>query len=194
MDFAEFPKMPRLSRDMIITEKLDGTNAQVCIRVLADNEVMPTDTPIVTVRGNLLFYAGSRTRWIVPSDDNFGFAGWVAKNADDLAMLGEGRHFGEWWGLGIQRNYGLTERRFSLFNVSRWGENRPACCHIVPTLYRGPFTTDAVENALAALAMNGSAAAPGFMKPEGVVAFHTAGNFGFKKTLEKDALPKSLAA
>jgi hypothetical protein len=27
--FAEFPKLHRLSRDMIVTEKIDGTNAQV---------------------------------------------------------------------------------------------------------------------------------------------------------------------
>jgi hypothetical protein len=31
MEFTEFPKMARLSRDVIITEKIDGTNAQVFI-------------------------------------------------------------------------------------------------------------------------------------------------------------------
>lgn len=30
--------------------------------------------------------------------------------------------------------------------------------------------------------------------PEGVVVFHTAGNVGFKKTVEKDEVPKALAA
>jgi hypothetical protein len=30
-EFAEFPKMARLSRECIITEKIDGTNAQICI-------------------------------------------------------------------------------------------------------------------------------------------------------------------
>jgi len=29
------------------------------------------------------------------------------------------------------------------------------------------------------------------MKPEGIVVFHVAGNVGFKKTIEKDGLPKS---
>ena len=44
---------------------------------------------------------------------------------------------------------------------------------------------------LAGCASSGrSVAAPGFMKPEGVVVFHTAGNLGFKKTLEKDEVPK----
>jgi hypothetical protein len=79
----------------------------------------------------------SRSRWITPDDDNFGFAAWVEANRDELLTLGPGRHFGEWWGSGIQRGYGLPkgEKRFSLFNVSRWGESRPACCHVVPVLY-----------------------------------------------------------
>lgn len=178
MEFLEFPKMPRLSREIIVTEKIDGTNAQIAF----------------DERGGM--WVGSRSRWITPDMDNHGFARWAYENESELRKLGEGRHFGEWWGSGIQRGYGLEkgEKRFSLFNVSRWADERPACCHVVPVLYRGPFTTDAAESALARLAMAGSAAAPGFMKPEGVVVFHIAGNFGFKKTLEKDDLPKSLAS
>lgn len=192
MEFVEFPKMARLSREVIVTEKIDGTNAAV---VVADGVV----------------YAQSRTRIITPEDDNFGFAAWVAEHAEELAAgLGPGRHFGEWWGKGIQRGYGLTERRFSLFNATRWAdgepqpipsldprapvkmqEKPPACCHVVPVLIRGPFRTDAIDHCLDILRERGSYAAPGFMKPEGVVVFHTAGNVGFKKTLEKDDLPKS---
>ena len=114
--FVEFPKMPRLSREIIVTEKIDGTNAQVYI---GDD-------------GTIL--AGSRTRWITPENDNFGFAAWVRDNTDELLKLGPGSHFGEWWGAGIQRRYGLNEKRFSLFNVARWGEERPACCSVVPVL------------------------------------------------------------
>ena len=175
-DFAPFPKMPRLAREVIVTEKLDGTNAQVCIS--DDGE---------TIR------AGSRTRWITPDDDNYGFAAWVEANRDELLTLGPGRHFGEWWGAGIQRRYGLTEKRFSLFNVSRWSDERPACCHVVPVLYRGLFDTAAVEDCLGGLRIYGSNAAPGFMNPEGVIVFHVAGNVGFKKTLERDSEPKSMA-
>lgn len=177
MEFEAFPKMPRLSREIIITEKIDGTNAQV--HISDDGE---------TIR------AGSRNRYIEPGDDGFGFAAWVKANADTLLELGPGRHFGEWWGSGIQRGYGLTkgEKRFSLFNVSRWSVIRPACCHVVPELYRGPFVTDAVERSLHDLRIGGSCAAPGFMKPEGVIVFHIAGNFGFKKTLEKDEEPKGV--
>lgn len=175
MEFKEFPKMPRLSREIIVTEKIDGTNAQVCI----------------TEDGRIL--AGSRTRWITPENDNFGFAAWVRDNTNELLKLGPGSHFGEWWGAGIQRRYGLNEKRFSLFNVARWGEERPACCSVVPVLYRGDFDTAAVEDCIASLHEFGSRAAPGFMKPEGVVVFHIAGNVGFKKTLEKDDVPKTVA-
>lgn len=178
-EFAEFPKLARFSREIIVTEKIDGTNAQVWV---SDD-------------GTEL-RAGSRSRWIAPGDDNFGFAAWVHANRDELLTLGPGRHFGEWWGSGIQRGYGLPkgEKRFSLFNVTRWGESRPACCHVVPTLYRGDFSQSQIEWHLAGLAAGGSVAAPGFMKPEGIVIFHTAGNVGFKRTIEKDDQPKSLTA
>jgi len=195
MEFQEFPKMARLARDVIVSEKIDGTNA--CIFIGEAGE----------------FLVGSRTRWITPERDNHGFASWAYANQDELMKLGPGRHFGEWWGCGIQRGYGLNEKRFSLFNVQRWclagevptkiatadprivklKEELPACCGLVPVLYRGQFCTQAIANHLEWLRQNGSAAAPGFMKPEGVVAFHVAGNVGFKKTLEKDEMPKALA-
>ena len=174
-EFVEFPKIARLRREVIITEKIDGTNAQVFVD--DDGTVTP----------------GSRSRFLTLEEDNFGFAAWVAKHAGDLRELGPGRHFGEWWGAGIQRRYGLTEKRFSLFNVSRWGETRPACCHVVPVLYRGLFTTDAVEAAIGDLRAHGSRAAPGFMRPEGVIAFHIAANVGFKVTLDRDSEPKGIS-
>lgn len=174
VEFIEFPKIARLSRECVITEKIDGTNAQIYIT--EDEEI----------------YFGSRTRWITPEDDNYGFAKWGYANREELLKLGKGRHFGEWWGQGIQRKYGMEEKRFSLFNVSRWNEeNCPYCCDIVPVLYRGDFINDAINNALEDLRINGSKAAPGFMKPEGIVVYHTAGRMYFKKTLEKDSEPKS---
>jgi hypothetical protein len=175
-EFEEFPKMARLSRRIIITEKIDGTNAQV----------------FIGEDGSMLF--GSRTRWITPDDDNFGFARWATEHADELRTLGPGRHFGEWWGAGIQRRYGLDERRFSLFNTTRWATERPACCHVVPVLFDGIWH-DGGEPlmALEALQLNGSMAAPGFMKPEGIVVYHVAGNVGFKKTLERDEMSKQEA-
>lgn len=177
-EFEAFPKMARLSREIIITEKIDGTNAQICIT--EDNE----------------FLVGSRTRWITPENDNFGFAKWAYDHRDELIEgLGIGKHFGEWWGQGIQRGYSLTEKRFSLFNVSRWSDDsiRPACCSVVPTLYRGEFNEARINGVISILAADGSIAAPGFMKPEGIIVFHTAANIGFKKTIEKDEVPKSMA-
>ena len=174
MEFEPFQKIARLSRGCAITEKIDGTNAQVCI----------------TDDGQVL--AGSRNRWLTVESDNFGFARWVQENRVELLKLGPGRHFGEWWGSGIQRRYGLTERRFSLFNAERWKDEatRPACCHVVPVLYVGVFHDDAVERALDQLRVHGSAAAPGFMDPEGVVVYHGASRTLFKKTLKGDAEPK----
>jgi hypothetical protein len=191
MEFTAFPKMPRLSREMIITEKIDGTNAQICIMELEGY----LEPGAVYEKAGLALFAGSRTRWITPENDNYGFAKWCQENGEELLALGPGRHFGEWWGQGIQRGYDLKEKRFSLFNVSRWcgNPNLPQCCHVVPTLYNGNFDTGAVDYMLDLLRFNGSYAAPGFKRPEGVVVFHTAGNFGFKKTLEKDEVPKSLA-
>ncbi len=43
-----------------------------------------------------------------------------------------------------------------------------------------------MELALDKLDYFGSLAAPGYMKPEGVVIYHVAGNVLFKKTLEED--------
>lgn len=195
VEFVEFPKMARLSRECIVTEKIDGTNA--CIKITEDG----------------LFLTGSRTRWITPGDDNYGFSAWAHKHIKELMTLGPGTHFGEWWGSGCQRGYGLSngEKRWSLFNVARWcladdepqriptGDPRiekyqevlPACCNLVPVLYRGIFSTVSVENCLWNLKVNGSQAAPGFMRPEGVVCYHIAGNVGFKKTIEKDEEYKS---
>jgi hypothetical protein len=166
-----FPKIQRLKRTVIATEKIDGTNAQIYI----------------TDDGAEIF-AGSRNRWITPENDNFGFARWVQENREELLKLGPGRHFGEWWGSGIQRNYGLKEKRFSLFNSGRWSnpEQRPACCHVVPVLAIREDFGDALEHAKAVL-VNGSVAAPGFMKPEGVVLFHPRSGAIYKWTFEGDS-------
>jgi hypothetical protein len=182
MDFVGFPKIPRLFRDIVITEKIDGTNAQI---VIIDSPMAPGDN-----RPTIL--AASRSRYITKENDNHGFARWVDENQDDLRKLGFGHHFGEWWGQGIQRNYGLKEKRFSLFNVSKWSDAnvRPLCCHVVPVLWTGGFDMAYVRATLEDLKRNGSKAAPGFMKPEGVVVFHTRGNNLFKATIENDETGK----
>jgi len=196
-EFNGFPKMARLTRDCVITEKLDGTNAQILIydpEVYGVAEDPYNFTSAKDSAGKVWFIkAGSRNRFVTPANDNYGFAGWVWRNAEELVELGEGRHFGEWWGNGIQRNYGLKEKRFSLFNAARWGSHRPACCHVVPVLYHGVFDTAAIDEELEVLAKYGSVAAPDFMNPEGVIVYHEAAGIGFKKTIKDDGVPKSLA-
>lgn len=176
MEFIAFPKIPRLNREIVITEKIDGTNA--IVHITEDGRVV----------------AGSRTRWIYPDKDNFGFARWVKEHEAELRDgLGFGTHFGEWWGEGIGRRYGLKEKRFSLFNTSRWTDDvRPTICSVVPTLYTGPFSEEAIKSCLERLRREGSVAAPGFMKPEGIVVFHTAASQMFKVTLEGDEKPKGM--
>lgn len=172
MEFYEFPKMARFSRECIVTEKIDGTNAQIYIGENGE------------------FLTGSRSRWITPQDDNYGFSKWAHENKEELLTLGVGRHFGEWWGAGIQRGYGMKKKVFSLFNTSRWGIERPSCCDVVPVLWTGDMSIMNTHIIMEDLALNGSSAAKGFMRPEGIVIFHTAGNVGFKKTFEKDSTGK----
>ena len=184
-EFEAFPKISRLNREVTVSEKIDGTNAAVVIT--ADD-----------------VYAQSRTRVITTKEDNAGFANWVEANKDDLRVqLGEGRHFGEWWGAGIQRRYGLTEKRFSLFNTFRWHGTpndgwrciEAPLCFVVPTIAILPtFDTNSVNECIGRLKEGGSHAAPGFMNPEGVVVFHGHSGSLFKVTIEDDENGKSFGA
>jgi hypothetical protein len=179
--FKAFSKIPRLSREIICTEKIDGTNGLIYIDL------------------DMNIFAGSHKVWLWGSmqdevhNDNHGFAQWVKNNQDDLRKLGPGYHYGEWWGQGIQRKYGLTEKRFSLFNTTRWMDNpyKPDCCSIVPLLYTGPFDMHKIDIVLELLTYEGSVAAPGFKPAEGIVLYHTASRQLFKKTLVGDEKGKS---
>lgn len=197
-EFIEFPKIPRLNRDICITEKIDGTNGAIGI----------TNEGIV--------YAQSRNRILSTSsksEDNMGFARWVEQNAEILRSLGPGLHFGEWWGIGIGRGYDIFERRFSLFNVSRWERDvsgkilledmrsKGVSIYCVPVIYEGPwnyldnsmplgisknYNRFAPEAAVDQLREFGSLAVPGYRHPEGIIVYHKAGNLLFKATCEKD--------
>lgn len=205
--FVPFPKIPRLRREIAITEKIDGTNAGIYVSDALDlplgrrsDDGVVIETPPSSDRPDGWRYfvqAASRTRLITPEADNFGFARWVYGNAALLAArLGEGLHHGEWWGVGIQRTYNLTERRFSLFNTRRWKGLVPGAwpelpnVSAVPVLYEGIMADDAVDSCLQSLRDNGSVAAPGFMDPEGVVVFHKPSGHVFKVTCENDEQPK----
>ena len=196
--FQPFPKISRLNRDIVISEKIDGTNSAIQIVPCYSND-LPESPWIarVNIEGTLYRVAAqSRKRLITPQSDNFGFARWVHENARALAvLLGEGTHFGEWWGSGIQRGYGLEngDKRFSLFNRGRWNhENTEGVegLSVVPVMYEGPMDTNAISTMLEYLSEQGSMAAPGFMKPEGIVIYHTAARGMFKVTLENDERAK----
>jgi hypothetical protein len=217
IEFKPWPKTPRLFRDILITEKIDGTNAAVIVMHVPDGPSVEdfwnpaAMTAFVSAQpsgwehpGDFIVAAQSRNRLITPEKDNFGFANWVKENAADLAtLLGEGHHYGEWWGSGIQRGYGLTkgEKRFSLFNVHRYGYVRQHpvmdgplyhTLDVVPTLYAGPFSEEAINLVDLGLRTEGSQAAPGFDNPEGFVVFHTASGQVYKVLLEGDDTPKSV--
>lgn len=191
LEFESFPKIDRYTNETAtITEKIDGTNA--CISISPGTDDGPGDVIVQ-----------SRNRIITWDNDNAGFATWVAQNQAELVeLLGPGRHFGEWWGVGIQRRYGLESRRFSLFNTHRWakgdGLNReigvanrlPVFVTHVPVL--ATTTLDHLANTLADthgyLRLFGSQAAPGFMDPEGCMIYlHRLGRY-LKAPL--DATPK----
>jgi len=217
VEFRPWPKIARLNRDIVITEKIDGTNAAVVIVPIAaidhiQNEdgsfselFEPDASNASAIVGDHVVFAQSRNRFITPERDNYGFAGWVKRNATALIdTLGEGTHFGEWWGSGIQRKYGLKgdDKRFSLFNVRRWTTNEGLDAivnsgvrglDVVPVLYEGPFSQACIDNALLSLRLFGSLAAPGFARPEGIVIFHTASSTSYKVTLEGDEAPKGAA-
>lgn len=181
-EFKSWASIERLRKytGCVVTEKIDGTNG------------------IVHVAENGTVTAGSRNRWLTLDSDNYGFCRWVTDHADELRQLGPGYHYGEWWGAGIQRRYGVQDKRFSLFNVARWGEGgadadkKPGCCLVVPVLYRGEYSADAVRAVAHELQRTGSVAAPGFMDPEGIVALF-AGRL-FKYTLDGDGHKSTRAA
>ena len=189
--FEPFPKIARLRRDCVVTEKIDGTNASITI---IDNG-----------NGELKVFAASRNRWIDLEHDNAGFAAWCVEHDEELKQLGVGTHYGEWWGQGIQRRYGQDRKRFSLFNTARWSDRvenvdgedavvqrSPACCDVVPVILTGTMGVGEkiIDVALNLLRENGSYAAPGFMDPEGIVVYHTAARTLFKVTLQNDERPK----
>lgn len=197
LEFEAFPKIGRLKRPIVVTEKLDGTNAQIVVSRADLVEGAVPESAIAVVADEIPYYVlfASRSKYIKVGDDNYGFAAHFTPMAQQLAAaLGEGRHFGEWWGKGIQRGYGLTEKRFTLFNTMRWDSPEqlerlvPVDIHVVPVLYQGPMTD--TQPYINLLKETGSFASMGYMDPEGIVIYHMATRTMFKQTIDKDEEPK----
>lgn len=176
MEFKAFPKIENIGKigKMVITQKIHGTNAQIFIIEIASQEgFQPDGKSYVDLDGKTyLVLAGSRTRWIYPGDDNYGFAAFVEANKKTLIKtLGKGQHFGEWAGPGINSGEGLKEKTFVLFDHWKFPPERilPPQTVVVPVLYEGKFDFEAINSAMEDLKTNGSKLQPGFMRPEGVV-------------------------
>jgi len=181
MEFQEWGKTHRLFREIVVTEKIDGTNACVIFeKVDGPSEYMPSTSYVIDPEAGDLYEVGaqSRNRLITPEKDNYGFASWVYGNAEELfAALGPGRHYGEWWGAGIQRRYDQPGKRFSLFNTHRHADLPEEIGGIlvdsVIVLYQGMFSEEKIVNWARILRQYGSMAAPGFMNPEGICIYHS---------------------
>lgn len=186
IEFKAWPKISRLANEKVtVTEKIDGTNA--CVIFLPHEE----DGPAAGLPGYRVGVQ-SRSRLITVDNDNFGFAKWVDLHSASLfADLGFGYHYGEWWGSGIQRGYGLEkgEKRFSVFNAVRWQQafeeghkfSTPGLS-TVPLLAHGPFELVNVRDIAHRLYIGGSHAAPGFLNPEGVVVYLHEAKVSYKVT------------
>ena len=207
VEFQAWPKTSRFFRDIVITEKIDGTNAAVQI-IKASNLTHwdhedgtksffdPQPLDVVRLEGEAyVVYAQSRNRLIHIGQDNAGFAGWVQRHAAELVtFLGEGTHFGEWWGSGIQRGYGKQkgEKHFSLFNTHRFSDIEAVSDGLVrsvPVLYQGPMREKEITNALGKLSEIGSFAVPldsPFRNPEGICIYHTSSKLVQKVTLDNN--------
>lgn len=188
--FERFASLTRFSHGWTITEKLDGTNA--CVLIQPHDTGLPQQGEgCIGIFKGFGVWAQSRNKLITPSDDNAGFARFVHDNAEDFVeLLGEGRHYGEWVGKGInKRQYGLPDKRFALFNTARWtGAALPSRVTVVPVLAEGYMGEPGAEFAriMDDLKANGSRFAPGFMDPEGIVMRHGPSGTLFKKTFDYD--------
>lgn len=186
-EFRSFSDIIRLNSPCTITEKIHGTNAQILIyetvELLGGMDGAHYGKKITKAK------AGSRTRWITSEDDNFGFAAFVQKNEKELIeKLGLGRHYGEWYGSGINSGYNMKngERKFALFNQKFAGKELPPGVEVVPILYSGAWRDGLVEEVMKNLKEAGSKAAPGFNKPEGIVLRFDRNGTLFKQVFEAE--------
>lgn len=172
-DFKGYPKTPRLEQETVtISEKVDGTNGVLYIHKphLCDVTNGIELSPYVL--------AGSRSKWLQDegkkSWDNHGFGAWVAEHASELHNLPAGFHYGEWYGKGINHGYGMTDRKFMLFNRKRYErlEDLPKCVELetiiedeVP-VYELLSVIDRIKNEVS---VKGSYHVPGQAMVEGLI-------------------------
>jgi hypothetical protein len=163
VEFRPWPKIGRPKTNRItISEKMDGTNA--CI----------------IIQDGLIKGVQSRNRLITPENDNAGFANYVQTNRETLITLGDGYHYGEWCGPGIQKNpHNLEQKTLYLFNTFRPVETLPVGVKMVQILYEGPHSEEEINKAYTELWE--SALREGYT-PEGIIVYSHAIRTHFKYT------------
>ena len=169
IEFEAWPKIPRdILGYVIITEKMDGTNACVVIE----------DGVIVGIQSR------KRMLNVDKTEDNYGFAGYVMQNEEKFLALGEGKHYGEWAGVGIQKNpHELDAKYFYLFDVRRWGDHHvpPEGIRVVKILHQGEYSGAIVDNVMNEL--KDTSVSEGY-KPEGIIVYFPTLNKREKYTFE----------
>lgn len=144
---------------MCITEKMDGTNGCVIVE-----------------NGEVIGFQ-SRKKLITSDSDNMGFAGWGEKHKEELATLGDGYHYGEWCGPGIQKNrHQLSSKEFYLFNVTL--ETSCTIVKKVPVLYQEVYTDGIIEKVMLQLLKERD------YNPEGVMSYFLQTGTYLKATYE----------
>lgn len=156
--FGKIENIKKFNSRMVITQKINGTNAQIFIKKRDD--------------GSYCVLAGSRNRWLTVDNDNYGFCAWLENNLDAIIdFFGEGRWYGEWAGNGISAGEGLPDKNFVMFDWHRRKDMpKETALNIlyVPVLYTGAYDLQQIEKVSESLRIGGSKLAE-FDRPEGIV-------------------------
>lgn len=174
-----FPKYPKTLRyenlRVVITEKIDGTNGLI--------EISPDGVRF-----------GSRNCYLNEHKDNYGFFNFFSQFENRIMESFSPEYdglvhiYGEWFGAGIQRTYGLKEKYFMPFSPY-WANTliEVGVPNIVPPyqFYAGKMDSVREEMAFQTLKEEGSQLVPGWKRPEGIIIHYLDNNLKIKRTLDK---------
>lgn len=197
VSYPSFSSIERLENIYcVISEKIDGTNGLIQIDYKYDWNGQRYDDHLVQF--------GSRNRYITTTDDNAGFANYFTPHiasictlAESLINYGDNDNpkqdwpiyiYGEWFGKGIQRGYGLDEKYFMPFS-SFYAEHmiKAGIPNIMMPniMYTGKFSLEVVDNCMNRLTSGGfHTLITNYDYPEGVVIYFPKYNFRLKQTFE----------
>ena len=188
--YPKYPKTHRLENiNCIISEKVDGTNGLI-------HGIYDSKTESFKVK------FGSRTRYLNPEvkdGDNFGFASFylpykklfkklfnsLREEHSDLCDI---KIYGEWFGKGIQRGYGLENKYFMPFNkyYAAFLQQGSIPNIIEPYIFcECKYNIQESLDAMSLLRANGSYLIPGYDNPEGIIINFRDLDIRFKETINK---------